>query len=134
MLADSISTLPAFLTYFAIAMAITAAFLLVYLQVTPYREIALIRDGNSAAAVSLSGTLIGFALPVANVVENSHNLADLAIWSVIACVVQIAAYVVARLALPQIAKDIPAGRLAPAIFLAALSVSVGLINAACMEY
>lgn len=134
MLADSISTLPAFLTYFAIAMAITAAFLLVYLQVTPYREIALIRDGNSAAAVSLSGTLIGFALPVANVVENSHNLADLAIWSVIACVVQISAYVVARLALPQIAKDIPAGRLAPAIFLAALSVSVGLINAACMEY
>jgi putative membrane protein len=71
---------------------------------------------------------------VANVIENSHNLVDLAIWSVIACAVQIAAYVVARLALPQIARDIPAGKLAPAIFLAALSVSVGLINAACMEY
>jgi putative membrane protein len=99
-----------------------------------HREIALIREGNSAAAVSLSGTLIGFALPVANVIENSHNLVDLAIWSVIACAVQIAAYVVARLALPQIARDIPAGKLAPAIFLAALSVSVGLINAACMEY
>lgn len=134
MLADSISTLPAFLTYFAIAMAIMAAFLFVYLQVTPYREIALIRECNSAAAISLSGTLIGFALPVANVIENSHNLVDLAIWSIIACAVQIAAYVVARLALPQIARDIPAGKLAPAIFLAALSVSVGLINAACMEY
>lgn len=134
MLADSISTLPSFLTYFAIAMAIVAVFLFAYVNVTPYREITLIRDGNSAAAVSLSGTLIGFALPVANVIENSHNLADLAIWSVIACVVQIAAYLAARMLLPHIARDIPAGKMAPAIFLAALSISIGLINAACMEY
>lgn len=134
MLADSISTLPSFLTYFAIAMAILVAFLFVYVHFTPYREIALIREGNTAAAVSLSGTLIGFALPVANVIENSHNLVDLALWATIACVVQLLIYLTARATLPQLAKDIPAGKLAPAIFLAALSVSVGLINAACMEY
>lgn len=134
MFAVSIATLPSFLTYFAIAMAILVAFLFVYLRFTPYREIALIREGNTAAAISLSGTLIGFALPVANVIENSHNLVDLALWSSIACIVQLLIYLVARLTLPHLAKDIPEGKLAPAIFLAALSISVGLINAACMEY
>ncbi|MBI4989520.1 MAG: DUF350 domain-containing protein [Rhodocyclales bacterium] len=134
MLADSISTLPSFLAYFAIAVAILAAFLFAYTQFTPYREVALIRDGNTAAAISLSGTLVGFALPVANVIENSHNLIDLALWSAIACAVQFVTYLVARMTLPQLAQDIPAGKTAPAIFLAALSVGVGLINAACMEY
>jgi len=134
MFAVSIATLPSFLAYFAIAMAILVAFLFVYLRFTPYSEIALIREGNTAAAFSLSGTLIGFALPVANVIENSHNLVDLALWSSIACLVQLLIYLVARLTLPQLAKDIPEGKLAPAIFLAALSISVGLINAACMEY
>lgn len=134
MLADSISTLPAFLTYFAVAVAILLAFLLIYVNFTPYREIALIREGNTAAAVSLSGTLIGFALPVANVIENSHNLVDLVLWSAVACVVQLATYIVARATLPHIAQDIPAGKLASAIFLAALSIGIGLINAACMEY
>lgn len=134
MLTESISTLPAFLTYFAVALAILLGFLCVYVNFTPYREIALIREGNAAAAVSLSGTLIGFALPVANVIENSHNLVDLALWSAIACAVQLATFLAARIALPQIASDIPAGKMAPAIFLAALSIAVGLVNAACMEY
>lgn len=134
MLADSLATLPDFLAYFAVAAAILAVFLFIYVKVTPYHEIALIREGNSAAATSLSGTLIGFALPVANVIENSHNLVDLAVWSAIACLVQLAAYGAARLTLPHIARDIPEGKMAPAVFLAALSVGVGLINAACMEY
>ncbi len=126
--------LPAFLAYFAVAIGLLALFLLVYLNVTPYHEVALIRDGNSAAAVSLSGALLGFAMPVANVIAHSDTLLDLASWGAIAGVIQILAYLVARLALPQLDQDIPAGKTAPAIFLTVLSLSVGLINAACMTY
>ena len=129
-----LTMLPAFLAYFAVAIALLALFLLVYLNVTPYHEVALIRGGNSAAAVSLSGALLGFAMPVANVIAHSDTLVDLASWGAIAGVVQILAYLVARLALPQLDQDIPAGKTAPAIFLAVLSLSVGLINAACMTY
>ena len=129
-----LTMLPAFLAYFAVAIALLALFLLVYLNVTPYHEVALIRGGNSAAAVSLSGALLGFAMPVANVIAHSDTLLDLASWGAIAGVVQILAYLVARLALPQLDQDIPAGKTAPAIFLAVLSLSVGLINAACMTY
>lgn len=134
MSASTLSTLPSFLAYLAVALAILAVFMVAYLWFTPYREIALIREGNAAAAVSLAGTLIGFALPVAAVIRNTRDLSDLAIWSGIACLVQLATYLVARVTLPHLAEDIPAGRTAPALFLAALSVAVGLINAACMQY
>ena len=133
MLQYTISTLPSFVAFFAVAMTVLAVFLAIYLQATPYAEITLVREGNVAAAVSLGGTMIGLALPVANVVRNSHGLLDVAVWGVVACLVQLLAYAVARIALPQLARDIPAGKLAPAIFLAALSVGVGLVNAACME-
>lgn len=134
MIARSISTLPSFVAYFAVAAAILAAFLAVYVRFTPYREFALIRDGNAAAATTLSGTLLGFALPVAAVIRNSRDLVDLAVWSVVACTVQLLTYFVAKRVLPRLPEDVTAGKLAPAIFLAALSIGVGLVNAACMEY
>lgn len=128
------TTLPGFLAYFAVAVLLLAAFLLVYVNVTPYHEFALIRAGNSAAALSLSGALLGFAIPVANVIAHSDTLADLLAWGGIAGTLQIATYLVARFSLPQLAEDIPAGRTASAVFLAALSVCIGLVNAACMTY
>ncbi len=36
-----------------------------YALITPHREIALIREGNAAAAVSFGGVLVGLALPLA---------------------------------------------------------------------
>jgi putative membrane protein len=134
MLPKMLVALPAFLSYLAVAIVLMAVFLLVYVNVTPYDEIALIRKGNAAAATSLSGALIGFAMPVANVIAHSDTLVDLAAWGAIAGVVQLLAYLAARFTLPQLAADIPAGRIAPALFLAALSLAMGLINAACMTY
>jgi putative membrane protein len=130
----SLTHLPAFFAYFGTALALVAVFLLIYLNVTPYDEIALIRSGNTAAATSLVGSLLGFAMPVANVIAHSDTLLDLLAWGAIAGLVQILAYLVARFTLPHLAEDIPAGKVAPALFLAGLSASVGLINAACMGY
>jgi putative membrane protein len=129
-----LTMLPNFFAYFSVAIVLLAVFLLVYINVTPYDEFALIRAGNSAAAVSLSGALLGFVIPVANVIAHSDTIADLAGWGAIAGTIQILAYLVARFALPHLNEDIPAGKTAPAIFLAAASVSIGLINAACMTY
>ena len=134
MLPKVLVSLPAFLAYFAVALALIAAFLLVYLNVTPYGEIALIRQGNTAAVISLSGALVGFAMPDANDIAHSHTLLDLAAWGAVAGIVQILAYLSMRLSLPRLAQDIPAGKVASAIFLAAVSLTVGLINAACMTY
>ena len=134
MLPKMFAMLPAFLAYFAVAVVLIAVFLLIYVNVTPYDEISLIRQGNTAAAISLSGALVGFAMPVANVIAHSDTLLDLAAWGAVAGIVQILAYLSMRLSLPRLAQDIPAGKVASAIFLAAVSLTVGLINAACMTY
>ena len=106
----------------------------IYLWVTPYEEIRLVRANNTAAAVTLSGAVLGFAMPIANVIAHSDTLYDLAVWGVIAGLVQLAAWIVARVALPTLKEDIAANRVAPAVMVAALSLTVGLINAACMTY
>lgn len=51
--AHLLSTLPAFLAYFAAAIALLGVFLLIYVNITPYHEFELIRSGNLAAAISL---------------------------------------------------------------------------------
>ena len=53
-------------------------------------------------------------------------------WGVVAGIVQLLAYVAARLALPQINHNIPQGKVASGVFLASLSVGVGILNAGCI--
>ncbi|PKO33845.1 MAG: hypothetical protein CVU34_10765 [Betaproteobacteria bacterium HGW-Betaproteobacteria-7] len=127
-----INSLPAFAGFFATAVGLLAAFSALYLLVTPYSEVKLIREGNVAAAVSLAGALLGYALPIAVAVVVSHNLYVMIGWGVVACIVQLFVYIAARLALPQINLDIPQGKLASGIFLAALSVVAGILNAGCI--
>ena len=127
-----LSSLPAFATYFAVAIGLLAAFLGLYALITPYNELELIRAGNVAAATSLSGALLGIALPVAVAVAVSHNVFVMVGWGVVACAIQLIAFLAARLILPHLVADIPAGRQASAVFLAALSLGVGIINAACI--
>ena len=131
---DSFAGFDDFLAYLAVAIVLLAVFVAVYIRVTPYREIALIREGNMAASFSLSGSLLGFIIPLAAAVQNSVSLADMAIWGLIAMVVQIAAFIVAKILIPSITQDIPANKGAQGFFLGCLSLGVGLLNAACMSY
>jgi len=123
-----------FLVYLAVSLAYFAAYLAVYVRITPYPELELIRRGNVAAACSLSGSLVGFAVPLASAVAHSVNLIDMALWALVAMAVQVAAYVAVKLMIPEIARDIVDGKIAQGIFLGALSLAVGLLNAACMTY
>lgn len=134
MLTQSLAGLPAFLSYFAAAIGLLALFLLIYVFMTPYREITLIRQGNTAAAASLSGAILGFVLPLASAIAHSVGLADMAIWGLVALIIQLLVYLAARLLLPDLARDVPAGKVATGVFLGALSLAIGMLNAACMTY
>ena len=46
-LMQSIAGFPAFLLYFVLALILLAIFVAIYTRVTPYREIALIREETS---------------------------------------------------------------------------------------
>jgi putative membrane protein len=131
---QSIAGFPDFLLYFVLALALLALFVAVYVRVTPYREFALIREGNLAASISLSGAVIGFVLPLASAIAHSVSPLDMVAWGVIAMVVQLFVYAVTSRLVPRFREAIEAGRAAPAAFLGALAVSVGILNAASMSY
>lgn len=118
--------------HFVASIAVVALFIAIYTAITPYREISLIREGNTAAAVSLGGAVIGFCVPLSMAVEQSGGLIDMLIWSGVALVAQLLAYFATRLVLPTLANDVRQGKLASAVFLASLSIAVGLLNAAAM--
>ncbi len=122
----------AHLLYFLFSILLVALFIAIYTAVTPYREITQIRAGNAAAAVSLGGAVIGYSVPLAQAVAQSGSIVDMLTWSLVALVAQIVAYLMTRLLLPQLPADVNAGKLAPAIFLAAVAIAVGLLNGAAM--
>jgi putative membrane protein len=126
--------LPLFAAYFGLGLLLLAAFLFIYLRITPYREISLIRSGNAAAAASLGGATIGFVLPVASSIENSVSLGDMLVWAVISLVVQLIAFLLVRAVIPAITKNVEEGQLASGVFLGAVAIALGLLNAACMTY
>src|SRR5690348_6795229 len=69
----SLANLPYFLAYFAASILLLAAFLGAYTLITPLHEWTLIRQGNTAAALSLAGATLGFTLPLASAIVHSAS-------------------------------------------------------------
>ena len=131
---DSFAGFDDFLIYLVVSLFLLYLFVWLYIRVTPWREMALIRAGNMAAAFSLSGAILGFIVPLASAIKYSVNLVDMIIWGLVALVVQIFAFVVVKLLVPSITQDIEAGNGAQGFFLGVTSLATGLLNAACMSY
>jgi len=118
--------------YLGLALAILVVVVAAYILVTPFHELRLIRAGNRAAACSLGGTVIGLALAIASAVAHSLSLVDMAVWSALAGVTQMAAYAAAALLLPGLKLRISQDGMAHGLFLGAISIAVGLLNAAAL--
>jgi putative membrane protein len=131
-LGSTLATFPNFVVYFIVGGVLTAIFVVLYANLTPHRDIALIRGGNCAAAIAIVGALLGFELPLASVIAHSAALVDLLVWGIIALVVQLGGFLVARMVLPHLPQAIEDGNIADAVFLAGLSLALGILDAACM--
>jgi putative membrane protein len=123
----------AFAGYFGAAVVFAVAFLAIYTRLTPHREFELIVHGhNTAAALALGSSLVGFAIPLARSISQAGSLVEFCAWALVALIVQIAAYLLARLAHPNLSAEIEANGLAAAVWLAAVSLAAGLLSAAAM--
>ena len=132
----SISLNPAavlgFLSYILGAAVLFALFQFIYTRITPHKEFELIRSGNVAAAIALGGAIIGFAIPASNVIAYSISLLDFVVWAVIAAFVQLLAFLMTSLVLKGTSERIKKGEIAAGIYVAAVAISVGMLNAECM--
>lgn len=133
MVLQSLAGLPAFLLYFVVAGVLIVAYVFIYTWITPFDEFALIRNKVPGAAISLGMSIIGFALPLTSAIGHANDVIDMAIWGAVALAVQVVAYYLARIPLPDLSHRIADGELGPAIWLGCASVTAGLINAASMS-
>jgi putative membrane protein len=131
---DSFAGFDNFLVYLGTSLVLLGLFIALYVKITPYNEIKLIREGNTAASFSLSGAMIGFVIPLGSAIRVSVSLVDMAIWGLIALLVQLAAFVAVKLMIPSLTRDIPAGNSAQGFFLGSLSLCAGILSAACMSF
>ncbi|MES2205945.1 MAG: DUF350 domain-containing protein [Pseudomonadota bacterium] len=121
-----------YLLHLLLASVLIIVFIMVYTRATPFDEILLIRQGNNAAALSLSGALIGFSLTLASCIIHTADYQQFLAWAVGALIVQVLGYA-ATARLLRISKEhIESGNVAFGAFIGAISLSLGAINAACI--
>jgi putative membrane protein len=127
--------LPKFLAYLAVALALAGAFVIAYMQVTPFNEIELVQKGNMAAALNLVGAFLGFCAPLASTIAHSISILDVVLWAIVALVVQVLVHFACRFLVPGLVRlieqdaNVAAGALGGGI-----SLGIGILNAACLTY
>jgi hypothetical protein len=66
-------------------------------------------------------------------VAHGDSLREFGAWALLAAIIQILAFViVSRVVFRKLAERIEAGEIAAAVYLASISICIGLLNAACM--
>ncbi|QJE71798.1 DUF350 domain-containing protein [Aerophototrophica crusticola] len=133
MLATTFDTLPLYVTFLLTSVVLIAVATAIYVMITPYREITLIRQGNAAAAVSLGGTVIGMAIALNSVARGTYAVMDLALWGGVALVCQVLVFVLVSFKLPGFRQGIEEDRLGYGITLGAFSVAMGILNAGSLS-
>jgi len=103
-----------------------------YAMLTPYREIALIREGNSAAAVAFGGVMVGLAIPLAVSLSASTSIREIAIWGAATIVVQLLAFRIVDFILTGLPQRIQEGEVSAAVLLVSAKLATALILAAAV--
>lgn len=123
---------PVLLLHFSVTLAMLAAGVTIYHLVTPYHELRLIRNGNTAAAVSFAGAIVGLAIPLAICMASSVSVWDIVIWGVVTLLIQILAYRIGDALLKDLPTRIENGEMGAAILVVGIKLAVAFLNAAAV--
>lgn len=122
-----------YLIHLFLAAVLLVIFFVIYTRFTPYDEVLLIRQGNQAAALSLGGALLGFSATIASSLMHTANYQQFFAWAFGAMLVQLVVYMVTTRLLRMSKDQIESNNTAFGGLLAAISLSIGAINAACIS-
>lgn len=112
---------------------LTIIFSTIYMWFTPYNEIALIRAGHGAAALSFAGALIGFALTLAACAIYHASFTAFVGWATAAMIVQLLGYVVTSRLIPDLKQQMLNNNIAVGGFVGAIGLALGILNAGCLS-
>jgi putative membrane protein len=103
-----------------------------YALLTPHKEITLIREGNSAAALSLGGVMVGLAIPLAISLKASTSVIEIMIWGAATIAVQLLVFRVTDMVLKGLPERIQEGEISAAALLVGAKLATALILAAAV--
>ena len=122
--------LPIFMLHGGTAILMLLAGAFIYSKITPWNELDLIMEGNTAAAVSFSGAILGIAIPLAAALSSSISIWEIVVWGSVAIILQITVFLILDLVLPNLSEQIKANKIAAGIFIASNKIALALMNAA----
>ena len=129
------ATFGAFLQYMASSIFMLVSAIYIYTKITPYNEIKLIREGNTAAAVAFAGTILGMVVAMSSVIVHSTGWLDKIAWCGISLIVQLLVWGVVNLIFKNLQTSIDQDRcMADAVMLATFSLAAGILQAACVSW
>lgn len=120
---------PVTLLHTGLTVALLLAGATLYIWLTPHRELTLIRAGNTAAAISLGGILLGLAIPLGVSLAASTTLVEIAVWGAATLVVQLFVFSLTDLLLRGLPRRIAAGEMSAATLLVSAKLATAIILA-----
>ena len=121
---------PIFLAHAGVTVIILVAAAALYILLTPHKEITLIREGNTAAALSLSGVLLGLAIPLSASLKASTNVIEIGLWGAVTVVVQLLVFRLVDMILRGLPKRIQEGEISAAALLVGAKLATAIVIAA----
>ena len=123
---------PTTLAHLSVTLALFGLGAMLYALLTPWKEIALIREGNAAASVAFAGVLVGLAIPLAVSLSVSTSVRDILIWGVATVVLQLLAFRIVDLLLTGLPQRIREGEVSAAVLLVGAKLATAVILAAAL--
>ncbi len=133
MMASLGSGLPVLILHFAVTLTMLIAGVVIYEWITPYPELKLVREGNTAAAIALSGAILSLAIPLAFSMAVSVSVLDILVWGGVTIIILLVVYRVIDFLLKDLPARIVDGEIGAAILLSAVKLSVAAITAAAVS-
>lgn len=118
---------PDFIIQLGVALGLFVASLIIYVLMTPHKELALIRAGNPSASLAFGGVVVGLAIPLGSCLAHSFGVWDLLIWGVVTLLLQLLAFRFADIFLRGLPRRIAEGDVAAAVFLMSVKIGLALI-------
>jgi len=124
---------PDFILQLGAAIVLFIVSLVVYVLMTPHKELALIRAGNPSASLAFGGVVVGLAIPLGSCLAHSFGVVDLTIWGIVTLLLQLLAFRFADIFLRGLPRRIAEGDVAAAIFLMSIKIGLALIIAGAVS-
>ncbi|MEL6662283.1 MAG: DUF350 domain-containing protein [Pseudomonadota bacterium] len=121
--------LPDFLIHTGMAFAMLIVGSAIYIKLTPWRELALVKDKNGAAGLALAGAVVGLAIPISACLANALSWVGFLIWGTVAVLLQLLAFRVTDLLLRDLPRRIEEDEAGAAIVLIGTKIASALILA-----